>query len=242
MNTQAAFDVVALKAFKACLDDPVVWKGRSVRKWAASIVTDSSLLSELPTGTVSLAEVRQFCADTRHSDEACFWVVVAWGGMRTNHARRAWDSRALWKPILRDLRSGRLTQRSMIYDRFLQASIPGLATAYFTKLMYFMSMGKRCFVLDQWTARSANMLQRVSAPMIHLYYSSSGAWVSRRNRGETYEAYCDLVEALAETVGKVPEQVEQSMFAGGGRHRWRRYVIDNGFTYKDRSSSSDDMP
>lgn len=111
----------------------------------------SPLLNELPTGTVSLVEVRQFCADIRHLDEACFWVVVAWGGMRTNHARQAWDSCALWKPILRDLRSGCLTQRSMIYDRFLQASIPGLATAYFTKLMYFMSMGKRCYVLDQWT-------------------------------------------------------------------------------------------
>lgn len=241
MNTQVIFNEAALQAFTSYVNDPVVWRGRSVQKWVASIVSDPSLLDELPTGTVSLTEVRRFCSNTQHSDEACFWVVVAWGGMRSTHARRAWEFRALWKPILSDLRSGGLTQRSIIYDRFLEANIPGLATAYFTKLMYFMSTGDCCFILDQWTARSANMLQGIPTPLIHLFYSSSSAWVSRKNRGDTYEAYCALVEALAKNLGKEPEQVEQSMFAGGGKHRWRRYVVDNRFTYKSRLLSSEDM-
>jgi hypothetical protein len=159
------------------------------------------------------------CDDPNVPLEVCFLIVVAWGGIYPRNALRAWAARAQWLPILAALRDGTLRDRGQIYTRFLDADIPGLGPAYFTKLMYFFSRGQCCYILDRWTGRSTNLLL-AAAPAIHFI----GNWVSRKNGADAYLAYCALVDQLAQLLGRSGDVIEENMFAGGGAHPWRRYV------------------
>lgn len=215
------FNVTHLNAFKDFFHDLVLWKGKIPSKFAKTLGNvDSAIIETLPAKTSTRVEVEVYCADPANSVESCFLVIAAWGGMRKNHAQRAWAARDQWKPILLKMREGTLSGRRALYECFLSSSIPGLGPAYFTKLMYFMSRGESCFIFDQWTGRSTNLLLRREKALVNF----SNNWLTRKNNADVYCTYCKTVEALASMIEVSCEVVEEKMFAGGGMHRWRAYV------------------
>ena len=69
------------------------------------------------------------------------------------------------KRFLEDIRSGKENERKIIYTRFADyrysGELKGIDTAYFTKLIYFlMNQDEKGYILDQFTARSSNILLR----------------------------------------------------------------------------------
>ncbi|MFZ6720969.1 hypothetical protein [Undibacterium sp. Ji49W] len=220
-NSSFKMKDTALNTFKEYLEDAVIWIGSSPRAWAKTVITDEKIIASLPVDPPTRSQLRDYCADASHSDEACFLAVVAWGGMRRIHGRSAWAAMNKWLPLIRAMRSGKLTERKQLFSQFLSANVPGMGPAYFTKLMFFMCKSQNCYILDQWTARSTNLLVQSDTPLIKL---TGGTWVNKSNTPDNYSAYCDFVEQLAADLERKPEQIEEKMFSGGKGNRWRKYI------------------
>ena len=216
-----------LVRFRQYFGSPINWRGKVPKDFALALGKVHPEVLELsrvlPSHCLTREEVMAACRDSRLSIEARFLIVVAWGGMRLKHASTAWLARSQWLSILEEMLAGALCERREIYSRFSNACIAGLGPAYFTKLMYFFSHGDACYILDQWTARSTNLLLSSGRPVIHMV----GGWVSRKNNACGYLIYCQLVEDIAKLMGVVSADVEENMFAGGGMHPWRPYVRSN---------------
>lgn len=206
--------------FQEHMDHPVIWPGKVPQKWAASVRVDDSFLGTLPKEAVTRDFVKDFCQDARNSDEACFLIIMAWGGMHVSNGRLAWPAHARWLTAVKDMRQGAIQSRACAFDAFQRAEVPGMGIAYFTKLMYFLCSGPTCYILDQWTARSTNLLRSPSAPLVRLQQKV----VTNRNQVGVYLEFCDFVDHLAAMTGSTGDKIEESMFAGGRGHPWRAVV------------------
>src|SRR5690606_3910358 len=122
-------------------------------------------------------------------------------------------------------------ERQLAYQRFsvLRADgrLPGMGPAFFTKLIFFMGQSPRGYILDQWTARSVNLLF-CDDPIKLL----PGGFVSDANDATAYERFCTRVEQLAPILSEATgqphcgEEAERAIFSRGGKRagKWRRYV------------------
>ena len=110
----------------------------------------------------------EICKDHDTYDiEDCVLAILAWGQIRVsiNNFIPAWKSlnKPEIKSFLEDIRIGRSCNRKEIYQKFtdyqLSRELKGINTPYFTKLIYFLMRGEaRGYILDQFTAISANVL------------------------------------------------------------------------------------
>lgn len=222
-----------LAVFKA-IEDQAFWiASRKPRPWARQVGASEKVCNQLPEDRVDRAELKRICSDEKASAEQCFLAIMAWGGMKLDHGRRAWAIRESWVKIVDDLRAGRLT-RVEAYGRFqqLRRDHPGcgMGPAYYTKLIFFAHPAHDGYIMDQWTSLSVNLLVESPSPLVAL---TSGQVrgvrydrVTDANSAETYERFCSAIDQLAQALGLSAEQVETRMFSQGGKRPgvWRRYV------------------
>lgn len=144
--------------------------------------------------------------------------AMAWGdqgggpGAR-RHVIAAWNARAQIFQHLIELRAGGLS-RSDAYNLFRNPGILGLDPSFFSKLLYFFSPIPSFYIMDQWTAKSVNLL--------------TGNWVvrmagnapSNQNNGGNYQAFCEEIDLMAGIIGCTGQVVEERLFSQGGRHPW----------------------
>ena len=76
--------------------------------------------------------------------------------------------------------------------------------------------------MDQWTAKSVNILTREN----QIKLSPNGI-VPKSNRPEQYEWYCRIIETLADRIKRSPLDTEEALFSYGGYQKglWRIYVL-----------------
>jgi len=109
-----------------------------------------------------------------------------------------------------------------------------MGPAFFTKLIYFFgkSATDRGYIMDQWTARSANLL--LDTPLVHVIETRSGSWVSDKNSEEVYEIFCQFIERLSHELNVTTDLAEEIIFSNGNKGRlhtrgaWRDYVLRHG--------------
>lgn len=186
----------------------------------------------LPTSQMTRRGVATFCSNRNHTALSCFLVVMAWGAMRHDHGRAAFEAHAEWEQGVNELRTIRHTRRQA-YDRLqeLRAAnqLPGVGPAYFTKLIHFF-LKSDGYIMDQWTARSINLLAgKPVVPLIRAVHRRTGkvaVAVAQDVGGEVYETFCALVDELAEKLKLTGEETERLLFSHGGwvPGRWRTYV------------------
>tara|TARA_B100001146_G_C15968700_1_gene343156 strand:- start:100 stop:660 length:561 start_codon:yes stop_codon:yes gene_type:complete len=110
-----------------------------------------------------------------------------------------------FKEFLEDIRSGKEKDRKKIYSRFiterLEGRLKGINVAYFTKLIYFLMIEEqgRGYILDQFTARSANILLKKNIINIDKNINKENGEIrllvdGKRNDAEAYEKYCSFIE------------------------------------------------
>ena len=145
----------------------------------------------------------EICKDHDTYDiEDCVLAILAWGQIYAtkNNFIPAWNS--LNKPgiksFLEDIRIGKSCNRKEIYQKFtdyrLSGELKGLNTPYFTKLIYFLMRGEaRGYILDQFTAISANVLLKKNIININ----KDNKVDCKKNDAEVYEKYCEFIEDLA---------------------------------------------
>ncbi|HEY1838192.1 MAG TPA: hypothetical protein VGG36_11085 [Rhizomicrobium sp.] len=218
--------------------DPSPWQGQNARKWAQHFVTESTVLSALPHRALSRDELAAFCCNGGSRGEACFLSVMAWGGMDRRHGASAWAARdkGLLSAVSR-LRAGRLDRAEafQIFQSLRNSDhLPGLGIAYFTKLMFFLNPGSHSYILDQWTAKSINLL---FGPTVHLALGQSPISskprkrdsVSDRNNADAYALFCHRVEEIAKRLDWDGEEAERRLFSQKrpSDQHWRAYVQRN---------------
>ena len=145
----------------------------------------------------------EICKDHETYDiEDCVLAILAWGQIYAtkNNFIPAWKSlnKPEIKSFLEDIRIGRSCNRKEIYQKFtdyrLSGELKGLNTPYFTKLIYFLMRGEaRGYILDQFTAISANVLLKKNIININ----KDNKVDCKKNDAEVYEKYCEFIEDLA---------------------------------------------
>jgi hypothetical protein len=158
---------------------------------------------------------------------------MAWGlqgatGKRTPAI--AWANKTEIKQRLMLLRAGHYT-RARAYDLFAHNPIPGLGPSYFTKLIYFFQPDTGAYIMDQWTAKSINLI--TGHHVVRIY----GASPASANSCENYESFCQVIDYLAMLEGCTGDELEQRLFSqnaqyGRQRGAWREHVLTEWETEK----------
>lgn len=168
------------------------------------------------------------CRNPNNSNLAVTTAILAWGGMRFDHARTLFQHWNHLDPIVKDLRTGTIQSRLEAFYRIQQqrslGNLPGLGIGFFTKLICFLNPNLNGFILDQWTGKSINLLYDEKFIII-----SNTGWVTDNNTPEIYNEFCNRVEHLAEILTIESIMAEELLFSTGGRKRgqWRSYLIKN---------------
>ncbi len=208
--------------------------GDTPAQWALGL---PKVPMNLPVTEQTRQQVRALCRNKNINELFAYICAMAWGGQnnRFGHKTLAWKHRHLITPKLEALRAGKLNH-SKAYNLFSGAnSVPGLGSAFFTKLIYFFSPAPPngatgFYMMDQWTAKSINLLnQKWVVRLARVANASPGAG----NTSGNYEAFCCEVEHIVTALGLngagIGDQVEQRLMSKGGHypHPWRAYVRAN---------------
>ena len=139
--------------------------------------------------------------------------AMAWGGQR-RHVNLAWENKEVIGSRLETIRTGGLSRREA-YERFSKdGGIPGLGPSFLTKLLYFFSPLPSFYIMDQWTAKSVNLLTRRNVVRIQ------GDAPAGTNKSGNYQAFCEEVDLIAGLLGCTGEVAEERIFSQGGRYPW----------------------
>jgi hypothetical protein len=246
------------RAIEATPDLPKsVWSSPSSKAWLSSVEKIAKIdnvanmvLSDVPYDRHQLREkIHQSKAQA--SPEIVKELVVdilAWGGLGTKNGQRALRSWDDWIAPCVILANCMATLEA--YDQFYhlkkRKALKGIAPAYYTKLIYFLGEGDG-LIMDQWTARSINLLFGKMIKMNGGTKKVKTMTVAPQNDSVTYQNYLERVQALSDhlssAVGKAvsPHETEELIFSFSGtpskkgrlneaQHSavsaWRRYLIE----------------
>lgn len=205
---------------------------KAPQNWVRSMALEGVDFADiLPAAAQSREDVRRLCRNEDFPLMYRYICVMAWGnqgaGKSRKHAQRAWGARERLTPILAAIAAG-ACNRAEAYALFCGVgAVAGLGPSYFTKLIYFFWPDERCYIMDQWTAKSINYLYGEKlVPM-------TGSYVATSTDGKHYERYCQAVELLA-GLTDVRErlsgsQTEMRLFCRGGRSPgpWRKIIREH---------------
>ena len=219
-----------------------------------------SLQNRFNKKQISIEDLKKYCK----SDNATIRKLIsimAWGGMKEHQFMMCMTGTHLFKCKLDDKYKAKNTteikaydglykicesmdyisktklSRANIYDIFASLNLFQCGPAYFTKLMFFSSFQENsCFIMDQWTARSINLL--IDDQYISMRNSQNPSPSKIGNNGKRYDRFCKIIEDLSYKISKIkepieitPSEVEQLIFSRGGnmnKLEWRKYVEQNG--------------
>lgn len=218
------------------------WDGNDLRTFSkyvekkARLKNEVSLPKSLNNGRASRKDLFQMVQDDTKTTEDCCIAILGWGGIKYHHCVRALESRSDWLPIAEDLRFSGLDHKEA-YAKFAEQrenkSLVGVGPAFFTKLIFFLGVNaetkRRGYIMDQWTARSANLL--LGEKFIKL---NSGKYVADRNDSAIYAKFCGFIRDLSIELNTTPDEAEERIFSIGNKGRletrgkWRSYVLANG--------------
>ncbi len=201
-------------------------------RWFNSIgYAPKSRLPESITGRPPDREdLRQISRDRGIDTLDVCMLVFAWGGVTVKNGKGVLQELG-WVDTAHQLRLGDIDHIEA-YRQFFHhctlGQIKNCGPAYYTKLLFFLpdSDESRGIIMDQWTARSINLL--VGKPVVTLVKNSSpvGSYrVSPLNDCSVYERFCRIVGILAARLGITTEEAEVRLFSEGrGKGRRRDYV------------------
>ncbi|MBB5211479.1 hypothetical protein [Microbulbifer hydrolyticus] len=213
------------------------WTGCNIRKYASDL---SSLglqidVDAFPNAALSRKQVFDYVKNSSSTLLNSCILICAWGGMNRKHCCSAFSNWLGWKAVAENILDGCISRKEA-YEAFSRLrknrNLPGMGPAYFTKIIYFLSKPKnRGYIMDQWTARSFNLLHGQHDIRMNKQVKGSGeiqAHVSDKNTSIVYEKFCRFIENTAVSLGEAvsADDVELSMFSEGkGRGVWRSYLI-----------------
>lgn len=227
---------------------PGEWRGKKPLSWARSIGCNEEGLEQLPDQYLTREALRDFL-NKDHPRPIRAIAVLAWGGMNSRNGKLLLQNRSLFLKKLEELREckNHFQAYDVFYFDWENNKQKGLGAAYFTKLIYFLRPELGGYIMDQWVAKSVNML--FPEPCVHIRSGTSKSkragkedQVSKFNDASRYGEFCKRIKDLAdEFTNSNVEDCEQRLFSKGGLNpdHWRRYVhanwsgIENNLNFTD---------
>lgn len=198
--------------------------GNNVLKFGNRI-QDIFRFSKVHDHKIDRCKLTKICKDINVSEIEQVISVFSWGGMRYDHARQIFKNWNVLKPIILKIKNNEYRDRSEVFQEFQHKRnnklLPFLGIAFYTKLICFINPNYNGYILDQWTAKSINLL--FGKPIIAI---TKNGWVTDKNSSEDYEKYCLLNEKLSKELELNPIKTEEVLFSFEGRNPgyWREYV------------------
>jgi hypothetical protein len=201
------------------------WRGSECQSWSTSVT--GAVRPHLPAARQTRGELVTFLQTAGLADEDAYLAIMAWGAQNRRNGRTAWAGFAQLAPIIDALRRDHVSAFEA-YTRFHHVTVAheprvkGLGPAYYTKLLYFLSARQVAPIMDQWTAKSMQLLVARSRaePIIKL---SSQGYVSPQNTVVVYELFCSFVAQIAQRYEISVGSAEALAFSGSGQP-WRDHV------------------
>lgn len=188
-------------------------------------------IEDLPSGidkVLNRGDLFEIAKDQNYSNLAVTVAILAWGGMRYDHARMLFSNWENLDHIIGMLRNGSIKTRKEAFEILkverAKNKLLGLGVGYYTKLICFLNKDINGYILDQWTAKSINLIW--GDKLINV---SNSGWVTDRNNASIYNSFCGRIEELASKLNSTPIEAEERIFSVGGRNagEWRKYVKRN---------------
>ena len=200
------------------------WLGSACRGWAEWVTQASH--PNLPSARQNREQLGALIDGDQLSDEEAYLAVMAWGGQHRLHGRSAWEGFDRLRPIINKLRNGAMDRRAG-YRAFYELTtqefdrLRGMGPAYYTKLLFFLPRDGRGPIMDQWTAKSMQLLidRQGAEPIV----SMPQGYVTRHNDAGVYEQFYVFIESLAERYSVSVGNAEELVFAGS-RQPWRDHA------------------
>ena len=223
--------------------------------------TVESLDTSFRWKSISVDDLKKFCKSEKSYIKKII-AIFAWGGMNEKYFITCMTGRKVIKSkdqnkYLIDQDSKKISSnhkhlvillksiqridlsRKEIFKLFQHLNLSGCKIAYFTKLMFFLAPKENwCFILDQWTGRSVNLLLGPDDSLINMNHDKKNnkQYVNDKNTEETYEMFCNIIEDLSIRISSdlkinfQPHHVEQLLFSRPNPNKlsWRTYVEQNG--------------
>lgn len=169
---------------------------------------------------ISRASAREICSDPNVDAMAVYSVAMAWGAQNFEHFKSSQHHENIRKLIEELQTSDRSRGNDFQRAKELTAPVSGIGISYFTKLLYLCRPCSNAYILDQWTAKSLDVLMQDS-PIKLASWGGPAAATTR----EAYEKYCLSVEEIAKLLGQdwSGEQAEAALF-DKPRGAWRTHV------------------
>jgi hypothetical protein len=220
-----------LDVFIQSLAETGTWRGQNAKDWYSYISDD---VSDLLDHTFVRHDFLNDNRTNKLSNRELSIAILSWGAMNRKHGSTLFRHED-WLQLVTDIRNDRVDRKDA-YQSFKalrsQKRLTGMGPAYYTKLICFLNRDLKGYIMDQWSAKSINLL--LNRPLVAL---TSSGMVSDSNSADTYEEFCQCIESLSKIIQKNPLETEEALFSFGGRRKgmWRKYVIDNQIT-KTKSS------
>jgi hypothetical protein len=245
-SSVVSFNKLHLEAFKKCFPKPPnqAAVGDNPEDYLARLNDlcgkDLKWPSKHPKGALTRDDLIKIARDSSIDVLIVYAAVMAWGGrgLSSPNYKRSLDLSTLGvlRSALESLRQ-RTENRERAFRAFQMAAnaFKGLKVSFYTKLLFFIRSKADAYILDQFTAKSAQLL--FDPPPVRL--TSQGYPLTDTTPSE-YESFCSNVEALACELSKAnkdwtAEKVEQAMFDVRGGS-WRKYL--NGHFSKTKKPST----
>ncbi len=204
------------------------YKGQCSLKWATSILPPPQLFDHCLKQQFNRCKLFVYAGNTGNSNLDVLAAILSWGGMKRDHARLLFNNLDLVLSLVDKLRKGHFETRQTAFEAIQEnranGNLPGLGIGYFTKLICFLSPTLKGYIMDQWAAKSINLLTGKNIVNI-----TTGGWVNDDNAGNDYENFCKQIEELAKLLKCEGLEAEEKIFSIGGKRKgqWRNYLIAN---------------
>lgn len=207
---------------------------------AANVLSGGDANFDFGFGDAPLTKeaVKGICNDPKSSNQKCYIAICAWGKIRLGNFV---NSLRHWRRIDEIITGLRFNNDSPFdaYNIFNEPEITGLGPAFFTKVIYFLTCNRenaenKGFIMDQYTAKSMNLLKQGVKGSQALKFTSD--MLARSNTGEQYQAYCAAIIELANTLNCKPEitkkinctpEIAEEIIFSGRNQPWRMHINAN---------------
>ncbi len=198
--------------------------GNNSMKWANNVLPDV-FFEEILNRRFNRYELFEYCRDSKNSDLNVLIAILSWGGMRRDHGRKLLKNPILILDLVKNLRKNIYPSRKVAFTTFKnyrdRALLPGLGIGYFTKLICFLSPDLNGYIMDQWVAKSINLLTDIEIVKL-----TGNNWVNDDNNSDDYEIFCSRIDSLAKILNCSGFEAEEKIFSvGKGKGVWRNYLI-----------------
>jgi hypothetical protein len=216
---------IFLQLFIKSVGDFKKWTGINALNWAKYV--DSSFSNELLNKKLTRMDLLSSDFVNSLDDRELSCAILSWGGMNREHGSSLFTE-SEWLDLVREIRSSRIQNREDAYKKFFllkkQNKLPGMGPAYYTKLVCFLNPKLNGYIMDQWTAKSVNLLCKKEIVKL----TPNGFVDPLKNDVIVYQTFCEVIDQLSIDLQMIGIDVEESMFSSGGKRKgqWRKVVLE----------------